>query len=56
MLDRTFRLYKPDQLLLLPPSLGDWLPEDHHLGCGHRTGSDGGPQDPWRGDARQYTL
>lgn len=29
MLDRTFRPYEPDQLLLLPPSLGEWLPEDH---------------------------
>lgn len=29
MQDRTFRPYEPDQLLLLPPSLGDWLPEDH---------------------------
>lgn len=29
MLDRTFRPYEPDQLLLLPPSLGEWLPKDH---------------------------
>lgn len=29
MLDRTFRPYEPDQLLLLPPSLGEWLPMDH---------------------------
>ena len=29
MLDRTFRPYEPDQLWLLPPSLGEWLPEDH---------------------------
>lgn len=29
MLDRTFRPYEPDQLLLLPPSLKDWLPEGH---------------------------
>ena len=29
MQDRTFRPYEPDQLLLLPPSLGEWLPEDH---------------------------
>lgn len=29
MLDRTFRPYEPDQLLLLPPSLGEWLPADH---------------------------
>ena len=25
----TFRPYDPDQLLLLPPSLQDWLPEGH---------------------------
>ncbi len=29
MQDRTFRPYEPDQLLLLPPSLTDWLPEGH---------------------------
>lgn len=29
MTDRTFRPYEPNQLLLLPPSLQDWLPEDH---------------------------
>jgi len=26
---KTYRPYCPDQLLLLPPSLRDWLPEDH---------------------------
>ena len=26
---RTFRPFEPDQLLLLPPSLRDWLPADH---------------------------
>ena len=26
---REFRRYEPDQSLLLPPSLRDWLPEDH---------------------------
>ena len=26
---KTFRPYAPDQMLLLPPSLRDWLPEDH---------------------------
>ena len=26
---REFRRYEPDQTLLLPPSLRDWLPEDH---------------------------
>jgi transposase len=27
---KTYRPYLPDQILLLPPSLRDWLP-DHHL-------------------------
>ena len=26
---KTFRPYSPDQLLLLPPSLREWLPADH---------------------------
>ncbi len=26
---REFRPYEPDQGLLLPPSLRDWLPEGH---------------------------
>ena len=26
---KTFRPYEPDQMLLLPPSLSDWVPEDH---------------------------
>jgi pimeloyl-ACP methyl ester carboxylesterase len=26
---KTFRPYRPEQDLLLPPSLRDWLPEDH---------------------------
>ena len=26
---REYRRYEPDQTLLLPPSLRDWLPEDH---------------------------
>lgn len=26
---KTFREYEPDQMLLMPPSLHDWLPEDH---------------------------
>lgn len=26
---RTYRAYVPEQDFLLPPSLGDWLPEDH---------------------------
>jgi hypothetical protein len=27
--DKTFRPYTPDQVLLLPPSLDDWLPAEH---------------------------
>lgn len=27
--DKTFRMFDPDQGLLLPPSLDDWLPEEH---------------------------
>ncbi|WP_079161861.1 IS1182 family transposase [Streptomyces fodineus] len=27
--DKTFRDFDPHQVLLLPPSLDDWLPEDH---------------------------
>ena len=26
---RTFREYEPDQILLLPPSLREWLPDNH---------------------------
>lgn len=26
---KTFRAYEPDQILLLPPSLGDWVAKDH---------------------------
>ena len=26
---KTYRPYCPDQMLLLPPSLQDWLPENH---------------------------
>ena len=29
MPDKEYRPYHPDQLLLLPPSLHDWLPDDH---------------------------
>ncbi|MDP6015615.1 MAG: IS1182 family transposase [Verrucomicrobiota bacterium] len=28
---KTFRDYAPDQMLLLPPSLRDWLPQDHEV-------------------------
>jgi len=27
--DKTFRPFEPDQILLLPPSLDEWLPDDH---------------------------
>jgi len=27
--DKTFRAYDPDQVFLMPPALGEWLPEDH---------------------------
>ena len=27
--DKTFRAFAPHQILLLPPSLDEWLPEDH---------------------------
>jgi transposase len=26
---KTFRAFDPDQILLMPPSLNEWLPEDH---------------------------
>ena len=26
---KIYRAYLPEQDFLLPPSLGDWLPEDH---------------------------
>lgn len=26
---KRYRVYEPDQLFLMPPSLGEWLPEDH---------------------------
>ena len=26
---KTYRPYSPDQMFLLPPSLRDWLPENH---------------------------
>jgi transposase len=28
-MSKTFRPYEPDQMLLMPPSLADWLPEQH---------------------------
>jgi hypothetical protein len=27
--DKAFRSYDPDQLLLLPPVMAEWLPEAH---------------------------
>lgn len=27
--DKRFRAFEPDQMLLMPPSLEDWLPQDH---------------------------
>ncbi|MFA6435434.1 MAG: transposase, partial [Elusimicrobiales bacterium] len=33
MTERTFRPYDRDQLILLPPSLQDWLPEGHLSDC-----------------------
>ncbi|MET8210191.1 IS1182 family transposase, partial [Streptomyces sp. NPDC005373] len=27
--DKTFRAFDPHQVMLLPPSLDDWLPEGH---------------------------
>lgn len=27
--DKTFRSYDPDQMFLMPPSIADWVPEDH---------------------------
>ena len=29
MPSKEYRPYHPDQLLLLPPSLQEWLPDDH---------------------------
>ena len=28
-MSKTFRPYEPDQLLLMPPALSDWVPENH---------------------------
>src|SRR3979411_3515614 len=30
---KTYKIVPPEQDLLLPPSLGDWLPEDHLVYC-----------------------
>ena len=27
--DKTFRPFQPDQIFLVPPSLDEWLPQDH---------------------------
>ena len=29
MADKSYRPWSPDQILLLPPSMRDWLPDDH---------------------------
>jgi transposase len=60
--DKTFRLFQPDQLLLVPPSLDEWLPQEHlarfiadlvdeHLDlsgfyAGYQEGRGGPPFDP----------
>lgn len=60
--DKTFRRFTPDQLLLVPPSLDEWLPQEHlarfiadlvdeHLDLsgfyrGYREGRGGPPFDP----------
>jgi len=60
MQDRTFRPYEPDQLLLLPPSLGEWLPEDHLAyfvsDVVIRTGPDADRQVLWWGHTRECAL
>ena len=28
-MSKNYRLYEPDQLFLMPPSLREWLPEEH---------------------------
>jgi transposase len=30
-MSKTYRPFEPDQMFLLPPSLTDWLPEDHQV-------------------------
>jgi transposase len=60
--DKTFRPFQPDQLLLVPPSLDEWLPQEHlarfiadlvdeHLDlsgfyAGYKEGRGGPPFDP----------
>jgi hypothetical protein len=60
--DKRFRTFDPHQVLLLPPSLDDWLPQDHltrfvadlldevlDLGPGPRQNGPGeGRSRPWR--------
>jgi transposase len=29
MMKKTFRVYEPDQLMLMPPAINDWLPDGH---------------------------
>jgi len=33
MKDKRFQPYEPDQSLLLPPNMNDWLPDGHHALC-----------------------
>ena len=35
----TFRLYAPDQSLLLPPDVREWLPEALTVACARRIAS-----------------
>jgi transposase len=60
--DKTFRMFDPDQGFLLPPSLDDWLPAEHlarfiaelvdehldlsRIGAGYTEGRGGPPYDP----------
>ena len=44
-MSKTFRPYEPDQIILMPASMQDWLPSDHlayfrsnpSLGVAHQT-------------------
>ncbi len=33
MKDKLLKSYEPDQSLLLPPNMNDWLPERHPASC-----------------------
>ena len=55
----TFRPYDPDQMLLMPPALRDWLPEGH---LAHHVSDPVDGQDlgafyaPYEGDGRRKLL